>query len=468
MTDKIKFGTDGWRAVIAKEFTFENVRRVGKAIALYLKKHGKDNRPLIIGYDPRFMAEDFAATIAELCAAAGIHVLITEKDTPTPVVAFSVKDKKACGAVMLTASHNPPEYLGIKFIPEYAGPASPEIAKEIEELSNSPVDIAPVSGGKIENFDPGGAYEKYITKFVDFEAIRKAKLNIVYDPMHGSGRVILSDLLRKVAGKLTVLNDSRDVLFGGKNPEPAEKNLEGLSKKVLELKADLGLATDGDADRFGVVDPRGSFLSPNQVISLVFWYLIEHKKYSGSVVRSLATTHMIDRIAQRHNIEVHETPVGFKYIAEIMLKEDVIIGGEESGGLSVKGHIPEKDGLLADLLVAEMVAKTKKSVDQLWADLVSKYGDCVGEKVNLPISTRDKEKLVRFLKESAPEMLGGQTVIKKLDTDGVKLFLEDGGWIAVRLSGTEDLARVYFESGSEKGVEAIEKDFGRILQKLGI
>ena len=466
--DTIKFGTDGWRAVIAKEFTFENVKRVGKAIALYLKKHGKDRHPLIIGYDPRFMAEDFAATIAEICSKAGIHVLLAEKDTPTPVIAFSVKDKKAAGAVMLTASHNPPEYLGIKFIPEYAGPAFPEIAKEIEELSNSTVEIQSATAGAIEKFNPDTAYEKYIAKFVDFEAIKKAKLNIVYDPMHGSGRVLLADLLRKVAGKLTVLNDGRDVLFGGRNPEPAAENLEDLSKKVEEMNADLGLATDGDADRFGVVDRHGRFLTANQVISLVFWYLVEHKKYSGSVVRSLATTHMIDRIAAKHNIKVHETPVGFKYIAEIMLKEDVIIGGEESGGLSIKGHIPEKDGLLADLLIAEMVAKTKKPVDQLWADLISKFGDCAGEKVNLPISAPDKEKLVRFLKDSTPAVLGGQNVAKKLDTDGVKLFLEDGGWIAVRPSGTEDIARVYFESDSESKVEAIEKDFGHILQKLGI
>ena len=466
--DTIKFGTDGWRAVIAKEFTFENVRRVGKAIALYLKKHGKDNCPLIIGYDPRFMAEDFASTVADICAAAGIHVLMVQKDTPTPVIAFSVKDKKACGAVMLTASHNPPEYLGIKFIPEYAGPAFPEIAKEIEELSNSSVEIRSGTLGTIERFDPDEAYEKYITKFVDFETIKKAKLNLVYDPMHGSGRILLTGLLRKVAGKLTVLNDNRDVMFGGKNPEPASENLKELEKKVVELNADLGLATDGDADRFGVVDPHGIFLSANQIISLVFWYLVEHKKYSGSVVRSLATTHMIDRIAAKHNIKVHETPVGFKYIAEIMLKEDVIIGGEESGGLSIKGHIPEKDGLLADLLIAEMVAKTKRSVDQLWSDLVLKFGDCVGEKVNLPVSAPDKEKLVRFLRSSTPEVLGGQKVVKKLEVDGVKLFLEDGGWIAVRPSGTEDIARVYFESESEKKVSDIEKDFGRLLQKLGI
>ncbi|MFA5097115.1 MAG: phosphoglucomutase/phosphomannomutase family protein [Candidatus Margulisiibacteriota bacterium] len=465
--DTIKFGTDGWRAVIAKEFTFENVCRVGKAIAIYLKKHGKDKHPLIIGYDPRFLADEFAMEIGKICSKAGIRVLISDKDAATPVIAFSVRDKKACGAVMLTASHNPSKYLGIKFIPEYAGPASPEIAKEIEGLSNSSSEPEPAAPMSIEKFDPNEAYERYITKFADLETIKKAKLNIVYDPMHGSGRVLLPKLLAKAAGKLTLLNENRDVLFGGKNPEPAEENLKELSAKVVELNADLGLATDGDADRFGVVDRHGSFFSANQVLSLVFWYLVEHKKFTGSVVRSLATTHMIDRIAEKHRIKVHETPVGFKYIAEIMMKEEVILGGEESGGLSIKGHIPEKDGLLADLLITEMVAKTKKPVDQLWQELISKFGDCAGEKVNLPISAPDKEKLVRFLKTSAPEALGGQKVTGRTESDGVKLLLEDG-WVAVRPSGTEDIARVYFESGSEKKVADIEKDFGRILQKLGI
>lgn len=452
----IKFGTDGWRAIISEEFTFSNVKKVAKAIALYLINHGFADKPLIVGYDPRFLADKFAETVVKVMEEAGINCLLTERDTPTPVVAWSVKDKKASGAVMLTASHNPAEYCGIKFIPDYAGPAGEEITKELQENSNKDITLpTPKQKGTSERFEPRERYIAYLESFIDITLIKKSKLKVVYDSMHGSGRGYVDKILQSYGCQVEALHSNRDVLFGGSNPEPGDKHLGELKKKVVELSANVGLANDGDADRFGIVDEQGNFLHANQILPLIFYYLITVKGFTGSVVRSVATTNFVDRIAAQHEIAVHETPVGFKHIAKLMMSEEVIVGGEESGGLSIRGHIPEKDGVLADLLVVEMIAHYKKPLSAIWQDLTAKVGDIYNDKINLKLTDETKKKLMDKLKNQTPEEFAGVKVLDVNKMDGVKLTLAEGSWVLARPSGTEPLVRIYAESDKKDKLESL-------------
>lgn len=460
----IKFGTDGWRAIISDEFTFDNVNKVAKSIALYLINHKLNKKPIIIGYDPRFLADKFAEEVARVMEEAGISVYLTERDTPTPVVAWEVRDKKAAGAVMLTASHNPADYCGIKFIPHYAGPANEAITSEIQENSNKDVDLPKVGKkGKVERFEPRQRYIKYIESFVDAALIRKAKLKVVYDPMYGSGRGYLDKILQKFGCQVEAIHCERNALFGGKSPDPSQENLSELKKRVSELSADVGLANDGDADRFGVVDEKGHFMNANQVFSLIFDYLVSEKGYSGGVIRSVATTALIDRIADRRKIKVYETPVGFKYIAEIMMKEDVIMGGEESGGISIKGHVPEKDGILANLLVVEILAKRKKPLSQIYKELMSSVGELFSERIDLRLNQKEKSSFMKKLREETPKELAGLRIKQVNKLDGVKLILSDGSWVLVRPSGTEPLVRIYAESDKKEKLAIIVSSMQNLL-----
>lgn len=452
----IKFGTDGWRAVISDEFTFENVRKVARAIALYLAGRG----PLIVGYDSRFLADKFAEEVVKVMEEAGIDCLLTERDTPTPIVAWSVIDKKAAGAVMLTASHNPAEYCGIKFIPHYAGPATESITSQLQENSNQELDFPGADKkGRVERFEPRQRYSRYIESFVDLDLIRRAKLKIVYDPMHGSGRGYLDRILPV----FETIHAERDVMFGGNSPEPSDEHLGELKKKVLEFSADAGLANDGDADRFGVVDEKGKFLHPNQVLPLLFYYLVKEKGYSGAVVRSVATTHLIDRIAKQFKVKVYETPVGFKYIAELMMKEDIIIGGEESGGLSIKGHIPEKDGILAGLLVVEMLARWRKALSKIWEELVSMFGETYNTRLNLSLDETAKNKFMEKLQRESSKEIAGIKIEEMERLDGVKILLVDGSWVLARPSGTEPLVRIYAESDRQEKLAMIVESVEALL-----
>ncbi|MFC1511514.1 phosphoglucomutase/phosphomannomutase family protein [Candidatus Margulisiibacteriota bacterium] len=452
----ITFGTDGWRAIISDEFTFANVRKVAKAIALYLINHGFSKKPLIIGYDSRFLADKFAEEVAKVVESAGINVLLTERDTPTPVIAWAVKDRKAAGGVVLTASHNPAQYCGIKFIPDYAGPAHSEITAELQENSNKDIDLpAAKKKGEVERFDPRERYIKYIETFVDPAVIRRAKLKVVFDPMYGVGRGYLDKILQNFGCQVEVIHGNRDVLFGGGNPEPAPEYLDELKNKVLELKADIGLANDGDADRFCVVDEKGGFLTANQIIPLLCDYLIAEKGYKGAVVRSVATSHQVDRVALRHKVKVYETPVGFKHIAQLMMKEGIIIGGEESGGLSIKGHIPEKDGILANLLVVDLLARRKKPLSQIWQELIAKVGRLHSLRHNLELPAEEKDRFIKRLQQETPADLAGVKIKKVNKIDGVKLTLAEGSWVLARPSGTEPLVRLYVESDKKEKAAAV-------------
>lgn len=455
----IKFGTDGWRAIMAEEFTFAGVRKVAAAIAKHVNAHGGAQRGIVIGYDTRFLSERFADAAATVLLSKGIRVLRTVRDTPTPVVAHAVRDTGAFGAIMITASHNPPEYNGIKFIPEYAGPASPEITAEIErflgDLGDAEGDhkegsAAPAPNLQPEALDPKDHYLTHMRTLVDTAAIAKAGLPLFYDAMYATGRGYLDALLSDA--NLTVLHTNRDPLFGGGMPEPKEEFLSELTARVVETHG-FGMATDGDADRFGIIDSSGAYITPNQLIALLLYYLVEYRGFKGVVARTVATTHLIDRIAALYGLPVRETPVGFKYIGESMRKEQVIIGGEESGGLSILGHLPEKDGILACALAAEMRAVVGKPLTAILADLAQKVGPVYSRRIDLHLDNERKNALIERIKTAPPANPAGLAVLDVKTIDGVKLILSRNSWVLVRPSGTEPLVRIYIESETPELLE---------------
>lgn len=462
---KIKFGTDGWREIIARQFTFENVKFVTQAIAEYVCAHDMAGRGVVIGYDNRFLSEHFARAVAEVLAGNGIKVFMTGRATPTPVTAFAVKHLQAAGAVMLTASHNPPEYNGIKFIPEYAGPALPYITDELEANVNRVVETGKYTGlrydkasaeGWITDVDPFEDYITHLKTLVHLDRIAKAGLKIVADPMFGAGIGYLDRILRDAGCEVKVIHGYRDPLFGGSMPEPSAKVLTELRDLVISEKADLGLAMDGDADRFGIIDSDGAYIIPNQVLFLVYYHLISARGLKGPVARSVATTHMLDRIASHYGLGVDETPVGFKYIGESMMKKGSILGGEESGGLSIAGHIPEKDGILATALIAELVAEEKLPVREILKKVEEKFGALVSERLDIHTTPENKDRVLSSLKTLEPSGIAGTAVKKVLAIDGKKYVMEDGSWVLIRASGTEPLFRIYVETDSPDKLKKIQ------------
>ncbi len=469
---EIKFGTDGWREIMAREFTFQNVKFVTQAVADYVSNHQLTGRGVVIGYDNRFLSEKFAEAVAEVLAGNGIKVFLPGRATPTPVTAFTVKHLRAAGAVMLTASHNPPEYNGIKFIPEYAGPALPEITNEIEagvrrvvetrEYADLRYDRA-LAEGLISEIDPFADYLAHLKTVVDLDRIRPAGLKVIVDPLFGAGIGYLDCLLTDAGCRVKVIHGYRDPLFGGSMPDPSDRVLTELRELVISEQADLGLAMDGDADRFGILDSDGTYISPNQVLSLIYYHLLNFRGMRGQAARTVATTHMLDRIAAAYGQEVDETPVGFKYIGESMLKKGSILGGEESGGLSIAGHIPEKDGILAAALMAELVAVEKTSIRGILQKIAAKFGTLVSERLDLHTTPEKKEEVLHALQQAAPTRIAGLAVEKTLAVDGKKFVLADGSWVLVRASGTEPLFRIYVESGDAEKLKSIQVATREIL-----
>ena len=466
---QISFGTDGWRGILAEDFNFTNVRLVARSIGMYILKHGLADRGIVIGYDNRFFSDRFAAEIAGVLSGQGIPVWLTERATPTPVVAYAIKLYGAGGGIMLTASHNPPEYNGIKFIPEYAGPALPHITGEIEDNirkladdsiveKNSGDDKAPV-----KKVNPYADYARHITALVDVNAIRKAWLKVVVDPMHGAGVGYLENLLMHAGASVAAIRDYSDPLFGGSLPEPAAKSLGRLREKVINSGAHLGLALDGDADRFGIIDSNGAFITPNQFLPILLYHLYSVKRLRGPVARTVATTHLLDRIADRYSQRAIETPVGFKYISQCLTEESAVLGGEESGGLSVQGHVPEKDGILAGLLAAEIVVVHGLSLTALMEQIGGEFGRLYSERLDLRTSTQEKERVLRILQDLKPAALGKRRITGGTKADGVKFLLEGGAWVLVRASGTEPLFRIYVEAGALEEVKEIQGDMKALL-----
>jgi phosphoglucomutase len=458
MATEIKFGTSGWRAVMAEEFTFANVRRAMNGIARYVASQKASGARVIVGRDPRFLGETFCSMAAEILASYGITPLVISEAAPTPAISYSVIKEKADGAINFTASHNPPEYNGIKFSTPDGAPALPEVTKRIEaEIASGDGASRSSNGGggvKTESLDPKPAYISRMKEIIDLEAIKKAGLKVVFDPLWGAARGYSDELLRDSGVEVSTVHDYRDVLFGGHAPEPDGHLLEPMREKMRETDAHIGIATDGDADRFGIVDRDGTFFQPNYIIALLFDYLVESRRWKNGVGKSVATTNLINALADHHKVQLHETAVGFKYIGELIKQDKIAIGGEESAGLSIRYHVPEKDGVLAGLLCCEMVASRKKSLGEQLKELFVKVGSFYPRRENFRLTPEVKEKFTEKLRLD-PQQFSGRKVSQVVRTDGMKLVLDDGSWVCYRLSGTEPVVRAYSEARSEENLEKL-------------
>ena len=461
MATQIKFGTSGWRAVMAEEFTFANVHRAVHGIAHYVISQKPERARVIVGRDPRFLGESFCATAADILSSYGITPLLIAKPAPTPAISYAVIQSKADGAINFTASHNPPEYNGIKFSTPDGGPALPEGTQAIEREivafdANPQAPDGNKAQTKSESIDPRRMYLSRLREIIDLDVIKSSGVKIVFDPMWGAARGYSDAFLREAGVNVATVHDTRDVLFGGHAPEPDDHLLEDLRHKMREMGAGIGIATDGDADRFGIVDEDGTFMQPNYIIALLFDYLVETRGWKNGVGKSVATTNLINALAEKHKIELHETPVGFKYIGELIKQDKILIGGEESAGLSIRKHVPEKDGVLAGLLCCEMVARRRASLGKQLADLFAKVGSFYPLRENFRLTPEVKEKFTSKLR-SDPSQFDGTKVAQVVRTDGLKLVLADGSWVCYRLSGTEPVVRVYSEARSQEGLAKLSE-----------
>jgi alpha-D-glucose phosphate-specific phosphoglucomutase len=456
MATQIKFGTSGWRAIVADEFTVENIRRAVAGIAQYVAAQpllaGQAQHRVLVGRDPRFLGESFVELAAGVLAAHGVSPEVIVEAAPTPAIAYAVRELKTSGAINFTASHNPPEYNGIKFSTPDGAPALPEVTRHIEANIAALDDDAGLATGpakaKRTEAEVKTVYLKRIAELVDLAAIRKAGIKVVVDPFWGAGRGYQSELLKEAGVPVQTVHDYRDVLFGGHAPEPDGELLNDCRAKMKETGAALGIATDGDADRFGIVDADGTYIQPNYIIALLLDYLMETRGWKNGVAKSVATTNMINAIAEKAGIPLFETPVGFKYIGELILQDKILIGGEESAGLTIRGHVPEKDGVLAGLLVAEAVAARGASVGEQIRTLFGKVGSFYPLRENFRLTPDMKTKFTEKIKND-PTELCGLKVKQVVRTDGLKLIFTDGSWVCYRLSGTEPVVRVYTEAKSE-------------------
>ena len=450
----IKFGTDGWRAVVGEDFNEENVALVSKAIAKYVFDNYGIYKTIIIGYDPRNMAKEFSMQCAEILKNVGFKVLYSDKVIPTPILAFNAKHLDAC-AVMFTASHNPPKYLGIKFIPDYAGPATSEITNEI--VSNLGKDMPACVNGKLIYTDFSNAYFKRIKEIIDFQKIKELKKHIIFDGLYAASIGYFDKLLSDNGIEYDSIHMYHDTNFGGGMPEPKPQYMGEMIDYIKSHNGYVGFANDGDSDRFGVVNENGEYVTPNEIIAILLMHLKKHKNYSGCLVKTVGASLMLNIVAEKLGIDVVETPVGFKHVGAAMREYNPIIAGEESGGLSIQGHIPEKDGILANLLVLEAMEYENKTLVQLQYEL-EKFVGCKFHNTRVDKKLDNIEEIKPVLEKfGALDDVIGQKIIKKDFKDGVKLYLEDGTtWILVRPSGTEPLLRIYMESDSLGKIEQIK------------
>jgi phosphomannomutase len=444
--DQISFGTDGWRATL-DTFTDERVRIVGQAVADYLRDEGYDD-PVIVGYDARATSEGFAESLAEVLSGNGFDVLLPERDRPTPLTAWAIVDRGLSGAMMVTASHNPPEYNGVKFIPDDGAPALPEVTEAIEARLAEPDLLPTEEHGDVRRVDLVDSHAEHALDLVDADL---SGTTVVYDAIHGSGRGVTDALLEAAGAEVVRRRCERDPEFGGAHPEPSPENLEDLADAVREHDADLGVANDGDADRIGVVTPERGHLDENLFFAAVYDYLLEAD--SGPAIRTVSTTFLIDRIAEAHGQEVFETPVGFKWVAREMGEHDALVGGEESGGFSIRGHIREKDGVLMGLLAA--AATAEEPMDARVDRLLEEYGTIVSDKISVDCPDSEKARVLSDLEGEIPETVAGRAVARTVTLDGFKLLLEDGSWLLVRPSGTEPVLRVYAEAETRDRVDEL-------------
>ncbi len=472
----IHFGTDGWRAVISDSFTFDNLRIVAQAIAdavasEHWDKRGNggpkpDPKKIVVGYDTRFLSDRFAGEVARVLAANGFTVLLAQSDAPTPAISYAVKDQGAIAGVMITASHNAPRYNGVKLKASYGGSALPEQCRRVEIYINDNESQArgpnlmdfkkARDANLIQKFNPLPAYFDHLRTLINTDLIADNPQRFAVDPMYGAGRGVIKAFLQGTGCDITEVRGEMNPGFGGIHPEPIAKNLGALASAVSSGMGNFGLATDGDAYRIGAMDERGTFVDPHKIFALALKYLVEQRKWTGAVVRTVSTTRMIDRLANKYGLKVFETPVGFNHIADIMMQEDVLIGGEESGGISFKGHIPEGDGPIMGLLLVEMIAVAKKPLVELVDNLLAEVGPALYERVDLRLSRPvAKSEMTDFLLKQAPKEIGGQKVCEISQRDGIKYIMSDDSWLLIRPSGTEPVLRVYTEGRTPEMIKSL-------------
>jgi phosphomannomutase len=472
----IHFGTDGWRAVISDTFTFHNLRMVAQAIADavstdlwnngYCANNNIEPRKMVIGFDTRFLSDRYASDVARVLAANGFSVYLSQADVPTPATSYAVKKLCATGGVMITASHNAPRYNGVKLKASYGGSATGEQCRQVEVYLNDNevrgrgpnlMDFDQARElGLIKRFNPIPTYYDHLRTMIDFDVIAENPQRVVVDSMYGSGRGVIKGILKGTGCEVQEIRGEMNPGFGGVHPEPIARYLGALAGAISTHMGDFGLATDGDADRIGAMDERGNFVDPHKIMALSLQYLAEDRGWNYPVVRTVSTTRMIDRLAELYGLRLYETPVGFNNIAERILKEDILIGGEESGGISFRGHIPEGDGVLMGLLLVEMVAKSRITLHELVQELLKKVGPAFYERKDMRLSHPvSKAQMTQLLLENAPATIGGETVISLQDLDGVKYILADDSWLLIRPSGTEPVLRIYAEGRSQEMVHVL-------------
>ena len=455
----IKFGTDGWRGVIADDFTYANVRKVACAIARYVVRAEKPDAGVLVGYDTRYGSERFARAAAEVVSMAGMPVWIAEKACPSPALSLMVRQRGAAGGIMITASHNPYKWNGVKFKASYGSSALPSIVAQVEKelatvLANG-VPPLPPRPDRIQTLDMLAPYLETIEKIVDWERIRSAKLRFVVDPMHGAARGLLHKLMTRHGIACDEIRGTRDPLFGGVNPEPIEPHVEALRRAVLSGKYDAGLCADGDGDRIGAMDRDGTFITPHQIFSILLWHLAGTRGIPGDVAKTFSSTKMLDKIAEKFGRKIFETPIGFKYICELMLERDILLGGEESGGIGTKLYLPERDATVMALLLIEVMAWHKKSLGELVAMLHEEFGEHHYGRVDLELKPGQKERAIEHFRDTKVTRILEWSVARREDLDGIKLYLDEVGWVMLRASGTEPMLRVYSETRSPSATRQI-------------
>jgi phosphomannomutase len=466
----IRFGTDGWRAIIAEDFTFANARIVANAVARYIIRSEDPRKGVIVGYDHRFASDTVAAAVAETIASTGTPVWLTDKPCPTPAVSLLVRQRNAAGGLVITASHNPYRWNGIKYKARYGSSALPSIVAQIEQeldaAQNHAATPLPPRKDLLHTIDPRAPYLDTLEKLVDWDRLRKANFRFVSDPMHGSSAGLLRELFTRNKIVCEEIRATRDPRFGGAHPEPIEPHIQPLREAVLAGKFDAGFCSDGDGDRIGAIDRDGSFLNPHQLFSLLAWHLAGTRNLPGDIAKTFSVTKLIDKIAAKFGRKLHEVPVGFKYICELMLEQNILIGGEESGGFGTSLHLPERDATVSALFLAELMAWHGKSLGQLLAALHSEFGEYHYGRVDLDVQPHQKQKAIAYFSDPALSQFLEWPVPRREDLDGIKIYLGEIGWVMVRASGTENLLRLYCETSKPETTARVLSGVSALVKNL--
>ena len=468
--DTIKFGTDGWRGIIADDFTFANARSVARAIARYIVRCEDACKGVLIGYDHRFGADRIAAAVAEVVSSTGTPVWLTDKPCPTPAISLLVRQRQAAGGLMITASHNPYCWNGIKYKASYGSSALPSIVSQIEvELKStlaSEIHLLPPQHKLIHPLDPRGPYLDTVEKLIDWKRLREAKFRFVVDPMYGSASGLLHELFTRNGVASEEIRNTRDPRFGGIHPEPIEPHIDALRKAVLAGKLDAGLAADGDGDRIGAIDRDGTFVNPHQIFALMVWHLIGTRNLPGEIAKTFSVTKLIDKLAAKYGRKLHEVPIGFKYICELMLEQNILIGGEESGGIGTSLYLPERDATVSALFLAELMAWHGKSLGELLQVLYAEFGQFHYGRIDLDVKPGQKEKAIAYFSSEGLTTVLDWPVTRREDMDGIKIYLGEIGWVLVRPSGTENLLRTYAETNDPTTTKRILQAVSEIVHDL--